>query len=347
MRSHDDGVAGPSMMQLRGIGRRMEIENEGASVQIEVDVDAVAETAQLVKDELHRVIVGRDDIIEALFLCLLAEGHLLLEGNPGLAKKTITKQFAQTLGCTFSRQQFTPDLLPSDVIGSYVNDKKTGETNVRKGSIFANIVMADELNRATLRTQSALLEAMEEKSVTIEGTTFPLEKPFMVLATQTPVDYVDYQGSLSQMQLDQFMLKVRLEYPTTDEELQILATKQDASLTVRQVTSRDSVLRMIDVSRSVYVDEKILEYIRDIVVGSRRHKDLVLPASPRASIALLALSRARAAMCSRDYVIPDDVKATASKVLSHRVMLSSEAEIEGVSLEDVIAAILKEVRPAR
>jgi MoxR-like ATPase len=324
----------------------MAVVDEGTSIQMAADVCTVAETAQLIKDELHRVIVGRDELIEALFLCLLAEGHILLEGNPGLAKTTLTRQFAQTLGCTFNRQQFTPDLLPSDITGSYVYDQKIGEFYVRKGGIFANIVMIDELNRTTPRTQSALLEAMEEKNVTIEGTTFPLEKPFMVLATQTAVD-LEGTFPLPQVQIDRFTMKVKLEYPTTDEELQILETKREASLAVRQVTNRDSILRMIDVAKSVYVDEKILEYIRDVVVGSRRRSDLILPASPRASIALLALSRARAATYGRDYVIPDDVKATASDVLSHRVMLSPEAEIEGISIEDVIAAILKDVRPVR
>lgn len=324
----------------------MAILNEGTSIQVAADVSTVAETAQLIKDELHRVIVGRDELIERLFLCLLAEGHILLEGNPGLAKTAITRQFAQTLGCTFNRQQFTPDLLPSDITGSYIYNQKTGEFYVRKGGIFANIVMVDELNRATPRAQSALLEAMEERNVTIEGTTFPLGKPFMVLATQTAVDF---EGifPLPQVQVDRFSMKVRLEYPTTEEELQILETKRNASLAVRQVTNRDSILRMIDVAKSVYVDEKILEYIRDIVVGSRRRADVVVPASPRASIALLGVSRARAATYGRDYVIPDDVKATATDVLNHRVILSPEAEIEGISIEDVISAILKDVRPVR
>ena len=246
----------------------------------------VADTAQRIKDELHRVIVGKDELIETLFSCLLAEGHILVEGNPGLAKTTITKLFAQTLGCTFNRQQFTPDLLPADIIGSYVFDQKTGEFYVRKGGIFANIVMVDELNRATPRTQSALLEAMEERNVTIEGTTFPLEKPFMVLATQTMVN-LEGTFPLPEVQLDRFYVKMTLDYPSTDEELQILNVKLAEALAIAQVTDREAILRMIDVVRNVYVDEKVLEYIRDIVVSTRNHKDLVLPASPRASIALL------------------------------------------------------------
>jgi MoxR-like ATPase len=206
--------------------------------------------------------------------------------------------------------------------------------------------MVDELNRATPRTQSALLEAMEERSVTIEGTTFPLEKPFMVLATQTTVN-LDGTFPLPEVQLDRFYVKVTLDYPSTDEELQILNVKLAEALAITQVTDREAILRMIDVVRNVYVDEKVLEYIRDIVVSTRNHKDLVLPASPRASIALLGMSRVRAAIRGRDYVIPDDVKATAYDVLNHRMLISPESEIEGVTLEEVIAAILMEARPSR
>jgi MoxR-like ATPase len=322
------------------------MESDVNGMAVPLDIGMVADTARRIKDELHRVIVGKDELIETLFSCLLAEGHILVEGNPGLAKTTITKLFAQTLGCTFNRQQFTPDLLPADITGSYVFDQKTGEFNVRKGGIFANIVMVDELNRATPRTQSALLEAMEERNVTIEGTTFPLEKPFMVLATQTMVN-LEGTFPLPEVQLDRFYVKITLDYPSTDEELQILNVKLGEALAITQVTDREAILRMIDVVRNVYVDEKVLEYIRDIVVSTRNHKDLVLPASPRASIALLAMSRVRAAIRGRDYVIPDDVKAIAYDVLNHRMLLSPESEIEGVTLDEVIAAILMEARPSR
>lgn len=324
----------------------MAIESDLNGLPVPLDIDMVADTAQRIQDELHRVIVGKDELIETLFSCLLAEGHILVEGNPGLAKTTITKLFAQTLGCTFNRQQFTPDLLPGDIIGSYVFDQKTGEFYVRKGGIFANIVMLDELNRATPRTQSALLEAMEERTVTIEGTTFPLEKPFLVLATQTVVG-LEGTFPLPEVQLDRFYVKVTLDYPSTDEELQILNVKLREAPDVAQVTDREAILRMIDVVRNVYVDEKVLEYIRDIVVSTRNHKDLVLPASPRASIALLGKSRARAAIRGRDYVIPDDVKAIAYDVLNHRMLISPESEIEGVTVEEVIAAIVMEARPSR
>jgi MoxR-like ATPase len=311
-----------------------------------LDIEMVADTAQRIKDELHRAIVGKDELIETLFLCLLAEGHILLEGNPGLAKTTITKLFAQTLGCSFNRQQFTADVLPSDVTGSYIFDQKTGEFFVRKGGIFSNIVMVDELNRATPRTQSALLEAMEEHSVTIEGTTFPLEKPFMVLATQTIVN-VEGTFPLPEVQLDRFYVKMTLDYPSTDEELQILNVKRGGAPAINQVTDREAILRMINIIKHLYIDEKVLEYIRDIVVSTRNHKDLMLPASPRASVALLAMSRVHAAIRGRDYVIPDDVKAIAYSVLNHRMLLTPESEIEGVTVEEVIAAILMEARPSR
>jgi MoxR-like ATPase len=322
------------------------IESDVNGITVPLNIEMVADTAQRIKDELHRVIVGKDELIEKLFSCLLAEGHILVEGNPGLAKTTITKLFAQTLGCTFNRQQFTPDLLPGDITGSYVFDQKTGEFYVRKGGIFANIVMVDELNRATPRTQSALLEAMEEHMVTIEGTTFPLEKPFMVLATQTMVN-MEGTFPLPEVQLDRFYVKMTLDYPSTDEELQILNVKQAETLAITQVTDREAILRMIDVVRNLYVDEKVLEYIRDIVVSTRNHKDLMLPASPRASIALLGMSRVHAAIRGRDYVIPDDVKAIAYDVLNHRMLISPESEIEGVTLEEVIAAILMGARPSR
>jgi MoxR-like ATPase len=322
------------------------MESDVNGMAVPLDIGMVADTARRIKDELHRVIVGKDELIETLFSCLLAEGHILVEGNPGLAKTTITKLFAQTLGCTFNRQQFTPDLLPADITGSYMFDQKTGEFYVRKGGIFANIVMVDELNRATPRTQSALLEAMEERNVTIEGTTFPLEKPFMVLATQTMIN-LEGTFPLPEVQLDRFYVKITLDYPSTDEELQILNVKLGEALAITQVTDREAILRMIDVVGNVYVDEKVLEYIRDIVVSTRNHKDLVLPASPRASIALLAMSRVRAAIRGRDYVIPDDVKAIAYDVLNHRMLISPESEIEGVTLEEVIAAILMDARPSR
>ncbi len=293
------------------------------------------------------MIVGKDELIETLFVCLLAEGHILVEGNPGLAKTTTTKLFAQTLGCTFNRQQFTADLLPSDIIGSFIYDQKTGEFYVRKGGIFANIVMVDELNRATPRTQSALLEAMEERNVTIEGTTFPLEKPFMVLATQTVVD-VEGTFPLPEVQLDRFMVKMTLDYPDTDEELAILNVKREEALDTTQITDRDAILGMIDSrpGRSTSMRRSLSTSGTSSSARDTTRTSCFLRVHGRQS-RLLAMSRARAAIHGRDYVIPDDVKAIAPDVLNHRVLLSPESEIEGVTLEEVIAAILRDARPSR
>ncbi len=308
------------------------------------DVGLIADTAQRIKRELHRVIIGKDELIDTLFVCLLAERHILLEGNPGIAKTTIAKLFARTLGCTFNRQQFTPDILPSDITGSFIFDQMTGDFRVRKGGIFSNIIMIDEINRSTPRTQSALLEAMEEGSVTIEGTTFPLEKPFMVIATQTVVD-AEGTYSLPEVQLDRFAVKMVLDYPTTDEELMILNTKSSFQDGVDQVTDQESILRMIETARSVYIDEAILAYIRDIVVETRINPRLLLPASPRASATLLNVARAFAAVRGRDYVIPDDVKTIAPSVLAHRLIPSADAELEGVTVREIINDTLCSVSP--
>ena len=306
------------------------------------NIDCIAETAQRITDEVHRFVVGKDDLIETLFICLLAEKNLLIEGNPGIAKTTVSKIFARTLGCTFNRQQFTPDIMPADVTGAYVYNQKTGEFSLRKGGIFSNIVMVDEINRATPRTQAALLESMEERNVTIEGTTFPLGRPFMVIATQT---YVDFEGTypLPAVQLDRFAIKMYLEYPTPEEELEILHVKTEPNDDVQQITDKDALLSMIDTANGVYVDEKVAQYIRDIIVATRNHEDVLLPASPRGSIALLRLSKALAAVRGREYVIPDDVKLLTSRVLHHRVILTPDAEMADITVEKVIGDILKTV----
>jgi MoxR-like ATPase len=306
------------------------------------EIEYVSRTSQLIKNQIHRVIVGKDDLIEQLFMTLLAEGHVLLEGNPGIAKTHIAKLFALTLGCKFNRQQFTPDLLPADVIGSYVFDQKSGEFYVRKGGIFANIVMVDEVNRATPRTQSALLESMEERAVTIEGTTFPLELPFMLIATESPFGF---EGTypLPEVQLDRFTIKAKVGYPDSDEELEIIELRGGAEEDIDSVTDREALMRMIVAVREIYVDAKVKRYIRDLVVSTRMRPDLRLSASPRASIAFLRLSKALAAIRRRDYVLPDDVKAVAPLVLGHRLVLAHDAELEGVTTETIIQKIMSSV----
>ncbi len=307
------------------------------------NIGLIADTAQRIMDEVHRFVVGKDDLIETLFICLLAEKNLLIEGNPGIAKTTISKTFAHTLGCTFNRQQFTPDIMPADVTGAYIYNQKTGEFALRRGGIFSNIVMVDEINRATPRTQAALLECMEERNVTIEGTTLPLERPFMVIATQT---YVDFEGTypLPEVQLDRFGIRMYLEYPSPEEELEILHVKNKPDDGVQQITDKDALLSMIDAAKGVYVDKKVAQYIRDIIVATRNHEDVLLPSSPRGSIALLHLSKALAAVRGREYVIPDDVKLLTPRVLNHRLILTPEAEMADITPEKVIDDLLKTVR---
>lgn len=302
----------------------------------------VARTARDIVDEMHRFVVGNDYLIDMLLTCLLAEGNMLLEGHPGIAKTTTARCFAGVLGCKFNRQQFTPDILPSDVTGSYVFDQRTNDFHVRKGGIFANIVLVDEINRANTRTQAALLESMEEKSVTIEGTTFKLERPFMVVATQSSIPY---EGTypLPTVQLDRFMMKLTLEYPTPDEELKVIALQNAGEHEPAPVTDRETVLRMIAAAKGTYVDESVQRYIRDIVVRTRAHANLAVPAGPRASIALLHCSKALAALRGRSYVIPDDVKFIANPVLCHRIVATPQSKAEGVTERAIVDGILNEV----
>lgn len=306
------------------------------------DVSFVAETARRIVDEMHRFVVGNDYLIDMLLTCVLAEGNMLLEGHPGIAKTTIARSFAAILGCKFNRQQFTPDILPSDVTGSYVFDQRTNDFYVRKGGIFANIVLVDEINRANTRTQAALLESMEEKSVTIEGTTLELERPFTVIATQSSIPY---EGTypLPTVQVDRFMMKLTLDYPTPDEELKIIALRNIDEDEPVPITDRETVLHMIAIAKRTYIDESVQQYIRDIVVRTRTHANLAVPAGPRASIAMLHCSKALAALRGRLYVIPDDVKFIAHPVLCHRIVATPQSKAEGVTERAVVDDILNEV----
>lgn len=305
------------------------------------EIARIADTAARIKKEMHRAVVGKDDLIETLFVCLLVEGNILIEGYPGVAKTTSAKLFAHTLGCKFNRQQFTADVLPSDVTGSYVFDQKRGEFYVRQGGIFANIVMVDEINRAPPKTQAALLESMEERSVTIEGTTFPLERPFMVIATQSSI-VQDGVYQLPVVQVDRFAIKLKIEYPDLNEELEVIALKMgDEDDEVVQVVDTQTVLSMIDATKSVHVDNSILHYIRDIVTGTRNDPRINIPVGPRGSIALARTSRALAAVRGRDYVTPVDVKHMAPLVLNHRFTLSPSSEMENLTNADVIADMLQ------
>lgn len=294
--------------------------------------------------EVKKVVIGKDYLIEDIFIALLAEGNVLLEGVPGVAKTTIAKAFASAIGLDFKRIQFVPDIMPSDVIGSSLYDPKEMNFNVHKGPVFTNILLVDEINRASPKIQSSLLEAMEEKQVSIEGITYPLPQPFMVITTQNPIDIMG-TFPLPEAQIDRFMFKLNVDYPSSDEELDLLRSRNGSALPeASNVLSREDLEWMVTAVKGIMVDEKVLEYIRDLIVASRTHEKLLLGASPRASISLLKASKAVAAMQGRDYVIPDDVKYLATRVLDHRLIVKSEYELDNVTPGDVVEDLLASVK---
>jgi MoxR-like ATPase len=300
-------------------------------------------------EQVRRRVVGQEYMVERLLISLLTGGHVLLEGVPGLAKTLTVRTLAETIHTTFQRIQFTPDLLPADVVGTQIYDQSTGQFVVKRGPIFANIILADEINRAPAKVQAALLEAMQEKQVTIGGSTFKLEEPFLVLATQNPIEQ---EGTypLPEAQVDRFMLKLRVGYPTRDEEKEIMRRMAGgAPIDVEAVASPEAILAARRRVSELYMDERIVDYIVDIVHATRAPRDAGLAdlaslvefgASPRATIALAQASRAHAYLRGRTFVTPDDVKAIAPDVLRHRVLTTYEAEAEEVTSDDVVARVL-------
>jgi MoxR-like ATPase len=304
----------------------------------------VKSRADAVIREINRVIVGKDELIRDIFIALLAEGNVMLEGVPGVAKTTIAKVFAQSIDLDFKRVQFLPDILPSDLIGTSIYDQRSSSFEVHRGPIFTNILLVDEINRASPKIQSALLEAMEEKQVSIEGTTYKLPYPFIVITTQNPIDIMG-TFPLPEAQIDRFMFKLDVEYPTFEEEFNILKVKNEENgYSINKILDRESVTGLIKSVKNVHVDDKILYYIRDIVMASRINDKLLLGASPRASIAFLKASKAIALLDGRDYVIPDDIKYLAPKVLSHRLILKPEYEMDKHGTHEVIDEILNSVK---
>ena len=302
--------------------------------------------------QVGRRVVGQEYMVERLLISLLTGGHVLLEGVPGLAKTLTVRTLAETIDTTFQRIQFTPDLLPADVLGTQVFDQSTGQFSVKRGPIFANIILADEINRAPAKVQAALLEAMQEKQVTLGGQTFRLEEPFLVLATQNPIEQ---EGTypLPEAQVDRFMLKLRVGYPSRDEEKEIMRRMAGGDpISVQHVASPVTIMEARHRISDLYMDERIVDYIVDIVHATRSPaesglKDLVplieFGASPRATIALAQASRAHAFLRGRTFVTPDDVKAIAPDVLRHRVLTTYEAEAEEVTSDDVVAKILSTI----
>jgi MoxR-like ATPase len=313
---------------------------------------ADARLIQDVSQQVARRVVGQEYMIDRLLISLLTGGHVLLEGVPGLAKTLTVRTLAETISTSFSRIQFTPDLLPADVVGTQIYDQSTGQFMVKKGPIFANIILADEINRAPAKVQAALLEAMQEKQVTIGGTTYRLEEPFLVLATQNPIEQ-EGTYALPEAQVDRFMLKLRVGYPSRDEEREIMRRMAGGhAIDVGHVATPEAILEARGRIADLYMDDRIVDYIVDIVHATREPaaaglKDLVplieFGASPRATIALAQASRAHAFLRGRAFVTPDDIKAIAPDVLRHRVLTTYEAEAEEVSSDEIVRRVLATV----
>lgn len=297
-----------------------------------------------ITSNVETVIQGKRDVVELILLALVAEGHVLIEDVPGVGKTQLAKSIARSIEGAFSRIQFTPDLLPSDVTGISVWDRKNSVFDFKPGPVFANIVVGDEINRASPKTQSALLEAMEERQVTSDGVTRGLPLPFMVIATQNPLEH---EGTypLPEAQLDRFMMRVVIGYPSRDKELEILDTHgvRSTFLDLEAVATVSDVEAMVSIARSIAVSKSVKSYILDLVEATRTHPDLVLGASPRSSLFLQRLARARAAAAGRDFVMPDDIKALAAPVLAHRMTMRPEAQMRGDSVGAVIDSILGDV----
>ena len=307
-------------------------------------MEKVRDTAGRIVENVERVIIGKHAKVQLTVIGLLAQGHLLIEDVPGVGKTMLAKSLSRSIGCSFKRIQFTPDMLPSDVTGVSIFNQKSREFEFRPGPIHAQIVLTDEINRATPKTQAALLEAMQERQVTVDGTTYPLERPFLVLATQNPIEY---EGTfpLPEAQLDRFLLRISLGYPEKDDEIEILDSQQYRHPVdqIEQVVTVEELLEMQERIKDVYVDPLIKSYIVELVRQTRRHPDVYLGASPRGSLALYHAGQARAAILGRDYVIPDDIKTLAPAALAHRIIIGPAARIKDVDARSVVQEIMKGV----
>lgn len=309
------------------------------------------ESVEKVKSECRKIVVGQDNAIEYLIASILAGGHTLIEGVPGIAKTLIAKIIAKTISANFSRIQFTPDLMPSDIIGTSVFNLKTTEFEFKKGPVFSNIILIDEINRAPAKTQSALFEVMEERQISIDGLQFKMDRPFIVFATQNPIDFEGtYQ--LPEAQVDRFLFKIKMDYPITEEEVKILLeynqrkTVNDLSV-INPVFSKQQLDKLSLQVQNIFIEEKIADYIVKIVAQTRNNGDLTLGGSPRASISIMIGAKAIAAIRGRDYIIPDDIKEIAFPALRHRIVITPEKEMEGKTQDDIIKQILDNVEVPR
>jgi MoxR-like ATPase len=302
----------------------------------------VLQTPSQILDEASKVVVGKRETVKHLLIALLAGGHVLLEGAPGVAKTHIAKTFASILGCKFTRIQFTPDLLPVDILGSFVFDQKTSDFKIRKGPIFSNIVLIDEINRGTPKTQSGTIEAMQERQVTIEGQTFPIQEPFMVMATRNPMESEGVYP-LVEAQIDRFMFRLFIDYPSKDEERKIIDNLSTIeAFQIKQVITAERVRELQGHVENVHINDNVREYMTSLIRKTRDLKELKLGGSPRSLIHLFKASKARALVEGRDYVIPDDAKYLLPSILDHRLWLTREAEVEGTKVTDVLSRMVDE-----
>jgi len=303
----------------------------------------IVDLVKRLTEAVHQVIAGMDDAIHALLIALLSEGHVLIEGPPGIAKTYLARAFSAALGLEFKRIQFTADILPSDIIGSQIYNRATGRFEFRKGPIFANIVLADEINRASPRSQSALLEAMQERQVTVEGVKYPLPRPFLIIATQNPIEF---EGTyyLPEAEIDRFLIRIVIGYPNRETELEMLSKKliHGENIDIDPVASPQEVLNAIEIASKVKVDHSIIEYIVRLAEATRRHEKIALGVSPRGEVALLYASRAEAAINGKDYVIPDHVKSVLKLVFNHRIILKG-GSMNPLEAKDEVMRVLDEV----
>lgn len=323
----------------------------GISFNHRLDIQLVYERIERMREAISSVIVGQESTIELLMVALLANGHVLLEGVPGIAKTLLAKLFARTINAGFSRVQFTPDLMPGDVIGTLVYDLKSGDFIFRQGPVFSNIILIDEINRSPAKTQSSLFEVMEERQISMDGKTHHMSEPFMVIATQNPIEY---EGTyrLPEAQLDRFLFKLEMSYPSDGQEVEILR-KENSNIFSRKeeqispVLNQDEIAQMRQMVRQVLVEENLIQYIAAISDYSRYQAGLYLGASPRASIAILNAAKAMALVSGRDFVTPDDIKAVTKQVLVHRIILSPTQEMDNLSSNKIINQILENVKIPR
>lgn len=327
------------------------VEEGSTSFESRIPLNELKQMVEQLKAELHQIIIGQHEFIELLIVSLLADGHVLIEGVPGIAKTITSKLFAKTINTNFNRIQFTPDLMPSDVLGTSIYNKGSQQFEFKKGPIFSNIVLIDEINRAPAKTQSALFEVMEEYQITIDGKVYNLKPPFMVVATQNPIEQ-EGTYALPEAQLDRFLFKIKLTYPSLEEEVEVLKTHhqrktQSAIGLIKAVVDTKDLMNYRELINSIVFENKLFDYIAKIISETRQHPHLSLGASPRASLAIMKVSKVFAAIKGRDFVTPDDIKQALNPVLNHRIVLTPEKEMEGMRTEDVVDMIVKSVEIPR